>query len=94
VSRIQRSRKLNGYVQRFNQLHSTAGKALAQRLPINELGGNEMPALILFDFEDGDDVWMADPRGCLRLPYKSLHQLWVSGEFLSQKLERDLASQS
>src|SRR5262249_30657954 len=94
VGGYQRARDLSGHFERFAQLHRRALYPLAQRLPVNEFGDNEISALCLPDFENGDDVRMVECRGSARFALKPLHTLAVLCELVWKQLDCDTTPQS
>ena len=64
---------------------------LAQRLALDELGGDEVEPVDLADLVDGDDVRVVERGGGARFLREAAHPAFVPGEFVRQQLERDPA---
>src|SRR5262245_55684642 len=90
VGRCERARDLCGNVERYAQI-DLRGHQLPQRLPVNELGDDEMPHFKLTDFINGEYVRVVEGRSGARFLLKTQHSLAILSEFLRQQLERDLA---
>ena len=90
-----RERRSNLYpdVQDFRQLHRAAFHALAQRLTLNKLGGNEMRAVCLADFINRQDVGVIECRRGSCLSLKSPQVFRVVCQFVGQNFDGHLAAQ-
>src|SRR5262249_22651886 len=62
---------------------------LAQRLALDELGGDEMDGADLTDLVDGDNVRVIERRGRARFPLKAAHPIRVGDELFREQFERD-----
>src|SRR6185312_3814621 len=67
--------------------------ALAQRLALNKLGGNEVRAIRLADFVNRQNVWMIEGRRGSRFTLKSPQVLRVVCQFPGQNFDSHLASE-
>src|SRR5687767_6096621 len=79
---------LLGDIQYVIQLQLSLVNQFADRLPINELGGNETCSLRLADFMNRKDIWMVKSRGRLRFPLKPAQPRIVRSEVGRQNLQR------
>ncbi len=71
----------------------TAGDAVFQGQPLEELHDNESLAVFLVNLVDGADVGMVQSGGGAGFPLKAIQGLAVLGKFYGQKLKRDEAAQ-
>jgi hypothetical protein len=62
-----------------------------QRLPLDQLHGQEVQPLVLFDRIDGDDARVVERRDRARLALEPLQVLQLRGARRGEDLERDLA---
>ena len=60
-------------------------------MPVDELGGDEVRAICLANFMDGDDVWMIERGSSLCFADKAAQSIFVIGILCGQQLERDFA---
>src|SRR5262245_9094030 len=86
----QGARDLRGHVERRTQLDPRVHKR-PQRLPVDELGGDEMTPFKLPDLINGEDVRVVESRSGARFLLKSQRSLAILSESLWQQFERDLA---
>ena len=63
--------------------------AMLERLAVQELHGDEVPAFVLVDVVDGADVGMVEGRCRLRLALESLERVPVPGHLFREELQRD-----
>ena len=89
VGGVERVRDLDGQVEDLVRGERLADDALFERPAFEELHGDEMPALVLVDVEDGADAGMVEGRGGLRFPLKSLEGARLLQQLLGQELQRD-----
>ena len=64
---------------------------MLQRLPFEQLHGDEVPSIELVDLMDGADVRVVQGRGGPRFPLKALNRLAIARVFCRQKLQGDVA---
>ena len=64
-----------------------------ERLPFEQLHGDERDAVVLIDLVDGADVGVVERRGGSRLAQEALERSFVFGHALGEELECHLAPQ-
>ena len=66
---FERARHLYANLKRLGYAHSAPPDSLTERLPLDELGRDDVPAVKLADLMNGDDVRVAQggSRACLLL---------------------------
>ena len=64
---------------------------MLERLPVDELGGDEVRAFCLANFMNRDDVWVIKRGRGLRFLDKTAQTLFVIGKLRGQQLQRDFA---
>ena len=94
VSGGERARDADRDVDDLADAERLAGvEAVAQRLPFDVLGRDEVPRLLLPHLVDGNDVGVVELRGRARLALEPAHTLGVFGEALRQELQGDFPPQ-
>src|SRR5438034_857399 len=89
VSAVQSIRNLNCQVQQFVQLKRLALDAVLQRLPFQQLHGDEGLTLVLPYVVNGTNVRMVQ-RGCgAGLALEAIDRIFVREQYLRQELERN-----
>ena len=72
VRGVERVRHLHTEVQDFSQFQRLAADAVPQRLPLQQLHGDEVLAVGFIDFVDRADIGMVERRGGKGLALESL----------------------
>src|SRR5262249_19924375 len=93
MSRRERPGDLHGDVERWGQFHPAVRQLLAERLTVNELGGDEMCLADFPDVVNREDVRMIERGGGARFPLEAMHAVLISGEASGEQFERDLATE-
>src|SRR5262249_234520 len=88
----ERTRHLDGDINSFTQLHSSAHQTLTQRLAFDQFAGYVINCVILADLVNGQDIWMIEPYYCVRFLLKALQALGVAGKAKGQEFKRGLAT--
>src|SRR5688572_18718388 len=86
---LERVCNLDGGIDELCQIEPLPRKPLRERLALEQLHGDEVIALVLFDRVDGADVRMIERRCGARLPLEAFERLRISREFLWKELDRD-----
>jgi hypothetical protein len=79
---------LHGHVERLFQRHPFAVEARAQSLAVNELHRDEVRAVFVADFVDGDDVRVVQGGGGRRLALEAAQSVFALREFGGEDFER------
>ncbi len=93
VGRFEGIGDLNGQRQQFLHFHGLPAHFLRQRLALQQLHHDEVPAFVLLDRVDGADVGVIQGRSGARLALKALKQLAVLRHFGGKKLQRHAAAE-
>ena len=88
----ERARHLDGDVNSFTQLHSSAHQTLTQRFAFDQFTGDVVNRVILADLVNRQDIWMIQPDYRVRFLLKPLQPLSVPGKTHRQEFERGLAA--
>ena len=86
---VQRRGNLSCDIENEPVIERLRSLELGQRLPVDELGGDEMRAFRFADLVNRDDVRMIQRRRRPGFPDESVHPVAVGGEFRRQDLECD-----
>jgi hypothetical protein len=73
----ERAGDLRADVERGRHVDAARGRRLAQRRPLDVLGGDEAAAVLLADLVDGEDVRVVQGRGGARLLLEAADELLV-----------------
>src|SRR5262245_35582876 len=94
VRRRERFRDLPRHVERRGQAQWPASHLIAQCLAFDKLADDVMRAFGFADLVNGQDVWMVESGGRLRLPLKPEQAIRILFDGGGQYFERDLAFES
>ncbi len=75
--------------QEVFDVHGAAVDAVLERLAIEKFHGDEGVAILLADIVNRADVGMVQCGGGLRFTLESRQSLWIAGDILRQKFQRD-----
>ena len=87
VRRFERVRDLDGQLHQHIHLEGTLADALLKRLPLQQLHGDEIPAVGLSDLVDRADVRVIQGRGGPGLALEALQRRRVFLQLSGQKLQ-------
>jgi hypothetical protein len=93
VGRAESGGDLRDDVENLRQAGRRLPQVLPERLPVDELGGDEVRRLDVPDLVDGDDVGVVERRGGARLALEAAQVLAARRQLVEQELERDGAAQ-
>ena len=94
VRGIERIRNFNGQREQEPNLEWTVSDPVLERVPVQELHGDEGLGVMGSDFVDGADVRVIQGRRCLSLPLETAQSLGIPGNLVRQKLQRHKAVQT
>ncbi len=89
----QSTGEFHAIVQHLPQPHRAFTEALAQSLPVEQLGHDVGRAVVLADVKDRNDVWMVQGGSGLRFLFKAAKTLGVPRPVLGKYLDRHVALQ-
>ena len=93
VRGVERVGDLDGQFEQQPRLERFARNAVPERLPLQELHGDERLAFVFADFVDRANVRMVERRGGPGLALKPLERLPVPGEVFGKELQRHHAAE-
>ena len=93
VGRLERVRDLGPEVQERAELEGPSPDPLRERLPLEQLHGDEVLAFVLVDRVHGADAGVVEGRGRPRLALEARERVRVLGQLRRQELERDVATE-
>src|SRR5450432_875376 len=84
---------LNSKRQCFPDLQRLASDPVPQRLPLQQLHGDEGPPIGLVNLVDRANVRVVQRRRSLGLPLETAESLWVVSQFVGKKLQGHVATE-
>jgi hypothetical protein len=91
MSRGECARDLRSHIENFAELYRRVPHALAQRLAVNELHGDEVRPVALTNLMDGRNVGMIERSRSFRFLNETAHAVLVCREVGGKNLQRNLA---
>jgi hypothetical protein len=88
---IESGSNLHGNTERFVNLQALGLQLPAQSLAFYVLGGDEVCAVLLAYFVDGDDVRVIQGGSGFCLSFETMQALFIKDEFIGQQFERDVS---
>ena len=92
VGSIESVGDLDAQIEHLFNFERSAGKQMLQRLPLQQLHGDEVMPRNFVDRVNRADVGMVERRSCARLALKALQPLPILGQFFRQELQGDMAA--
>src|SRR5579863_8286577 len=89
VSSVEPLGNLDAPIEQRFDVERAPGDAVFQRLAVEKLHGDEVPAFVFVNFVDRANVGMVQGRSSLRFALESFEGLAVLSQILRQKLQRD-----
>ena len=93
VGRLEGVRDLGPQVEERAELERPLADPLRERLPLQQLHGDEVLALVLVDRVHGADAGVVEGRGGAGLALEARERVRVLGQLRGQELERDVAAE-
>src|SRR5581483_449374 len=93
VGGIERVGNLDGDAQQLIQLHGAAGDSVVERVPFQQLHGDEMPAVSMPDLKDGADVLVIERGRRAGLHLEAFQGLGSTGKIFGKELQGHAAPQ-
>ena len=84
---IERISDLDGQLEKDFLLQRLAFSAVLEGVPLEQLHGNEISAIMLVDVINGADARVVEGRGGTRLALETLNGLRVTDQLFRQELE-------
>jgi hypothetical protein len=92
MCRVESIGNLDAQIEHRFDLQRLATDAVPERLPLQQLHGDEGSPIGLVDFVDSADVRVVQRGRSLRLPLKTAESLHVVCEFVGKELQSDVAT--
>ena len=91
---VERVSHFDAQLQQQIHRQRLAPDTMLERLPLEMLHHNEVPAILLPDLVNRADVRVIQRRRGACFPLKSLQRIWIARQFLGQELQGDVAAEA
>ena len=85
---------LRGQFQQFFQVEGPSSDAVLERLPFEQLHGDEVPPALMPDLVNRADVGMVQRGGGARFTLETFQRLGIGGELFGQEFQSNMATEA